>query len=327
MKSLLYTAPWHMEVREAPTPVPGPDEVLVDVRAVGICGSDVHGYTGSTGRRTPPMIMGHEFSGTVAARGRNVSGVEEEDEVIVSPMFPYDGIGARSVVGVNAQGAYADSIKVHKSMLYPKPPGMTWRQAAMCEPLSIALHALSRTPVSLMDTVVVIGAGTIGLLTSLCARLAGAGTLIVTDMSDHRLAMAKTIGADVVLNIGETDPIQAVMDLTRQVGADVAIEAVGLTQSVQQAHAMVRVGGHVTWIGNSDLMIEVNMQEVVTRELTIAGTYGFKDEFERVIQAIASGLIDVDPLIERVAPLTEGPALIDGLARGDLDLIKVVLEP
>ncbi len=184
-----------------------------------------------------------------------------------------------------------------------------------------------RTPVALMDTVVIVGAGTIGLLTLLCARLAGAGTIVVTDMSDHRLAMAQAAGADEVINIREQDPIARVMTMTGNAGADVAIEAVGLAKSVQQAHAMVRVGGHITWIGNSDLMIDLNMQEVVTRELTIAGTYGFQDEFERVIQAIASGLIQVDPLIEQIAPLAAGPAIIDGLAKGDLDLIKVILEP
>ena len=327
MRSIVYTAPWHMEMRDTDVPVPGPDEVLVDVKAVGICGSDVHGYTGSTGRRTPPMVMGHEFSGTVSRLGRGVAGVEEEDEVIVSPMFPYDGIGQRQVVGVNQPGAYADYAIVHKSMLYPKPEGMSWNEAAMCEPLSIAVHAISRTPIALMDTVVVVGAGTIGLLALQCARRSGAGTIIVTDMSEHRLGLARAVGADVTINVREEDPVAAVMDMTGQAGADVAIEAVGLTKSVQQAHAMVRVGGHVTWIGNSDLMIEVNMQEVVTRELTVAGTYGFSTEFERVIQAISRKVVDVASLIEKVAPLEEGPALVDGLAKGELDLIKVILIP
>ncbi len=327
MKTLLYTAPWHMQVSEASPPELATDDVLVSVKAVGICGSDVHGYTGSTGRRTPPMIMGHEFSGVVAALGSNVRGVEEEDEVIVSPLFPYDGIGQRDVLGVNAQGAYADLVRVHKSMLYPKPEGMTWHQAAMCEPLSIAMHALSRTPLDLMDTVVVVGAGAIGLLAMLCARLGGAGTIVVTDMSERRLEAARRAGADVAINVRDEDPVARIMDITRQIGADVAIEAVGLSKSVQQAHAMVRVGGHVTWIGNSDLMIEVNMQEVVTREITVAGTYGFSDEFEKVIQSIDAGLLDVAPLIEQVAPLEEGPAIIEGLAKGELDLIKVILEP
>ncbi len=327
MKTLLYTAPWQMQVTEAPLPKLAADDVLVSVKAVGICGSDVHGYTGRTGRRTPPMIMGHEFSGTVAALGSNIKGVEEEDEVIVSPLFPYHGIGQREVLGVNTQGAYADLVRVHKSMLYPKPEGMTWHQAAMCEPLSIAMHALSRTPLKLMDTVVVVGAGTIGLLVMLCARLGGAGTIVVTDMSDHRLEVARKVGADETINVRNEDPIARVMDMTNQVGADVAVEAVGLSKSVQQAHAMVKVGGHVTWIGNSDLMIDINMQEVVTREITISGTYGFSDEFERVIQSIGTGRINVAPLIEQVSPLTEGPTIIEGLARGKLDLIKVILEP
>lgn len=316
-----------MQVSDTPPPEPAADDVLVSVKAVGICGSDVHGYTGSTGRRTPPMIMGHEFSGTVAALGSNVQGIEEEDEVIVSPLFPYDGIGQRAVLGVNTQGAYADLVRVHQSMLYPKPEGMTWHQAAMCEPLSIAMHALSRTPLELMDTVVIVGAGTIGLLAMLCARLGGAGTIVVTDMSAHRLEVARRMGADVTIDVQEEDPVAQVMTMTDQHGADVAIEAVGLSKSVQQAQAMVKVGGHVTWIGNSDRMIEVDMQEVVTREITIAGTYGFTDEFERVIQSIGSGLLDVNPLIEQVSPLAEGPALIQGLAKGELDLIKVILEP
>ena len=327
MRAIVYTNPWHMELHDKEVPVPGPDEVIVDVKAVGICGSDVHGYTGSTGRRTPPMVMGHEFSGTVARFGDSVSGIEEEDEVIVSPMFPYDGIGQRQVVGVNQPGAYAEQALVHKSMLYPKPESMSWNDAAMCEPLSIAMHAISRTPIAMMDTVVVVGAGTIGLLVLQCARRCGAGTIVVTDMSPHRLDLAKQVGADVTVNIRDQDPVATVMELTNQVGADVAIEAVGLTKSVQQAHAMVRVGGHVTWIGNSDLMIEVNMQEVVTRELTIAGTYGFSTEFERVIEAIAQKVIDVETLIEQIAPLEDGPALVDGLAKGELDLIKVILTP
>lgn len=327
MKTLLYRAPWEMEVSEAPLPELAPEDVLVSVKAVGICGSDVHGFTGSTGRRTPPMIMGHEFSGTVASTGSAVGGIEDEDEVIVSPLFPYDGIGQREVLGVNTQGAYAEMVKVHKSMLYPKPEGMSWHQAAMCEPLSIAMHALSRTPMELMDTVVVVGAGTIGLLVMLCARMAGAGTIVVTDMSEHRLATARRAGADVTINVRDEDPTEKVLELTDQIGADVAVEAVGLSKSVQQAHSMVKVGGHVTWIGNSDLMIDVNMQEVVTKEITIAGTYGFADEFERVIQSIASDLIDVDLLIEQVSPLTAGPDIIEKLARGDLDLIKVILEP
>lgn len=266
-----------MSVQNLPKPNPGPDEVLIDVKAVGICGSDVHGYTGSTGRRTPLMVMGHEFGGTVAALGEGVSSANFGDAVVVSPLFPYSGQGARRVLGVmDTPGAYAEHVIVHESMLVPKPSNMTYRMAAaMCEPLAIAMHAVSRTPIPLMGTVAIIGAGTIGLLTLLSARLSGAGKIIISDMNPHRLEMAEELGADLTINIKEQDPVTTVLDYTNDVGVDCVIEAVGITPAVQQAHTMTRVGGDSTWIGNSAKMIEVDMQEVATRELNVRGTYGW----------------------------------------------------
>lgn len=327
MRVLVYHGPWEMTLEQTDEPRPGPDQVLVAVKSVGICGSDVHGYTGSTGRRAPGVVMGHELSGVVVAVGANVASAAAEDEVVVSPLFPYDGKGVREVLGVNTAGAYADYVLVHESMLIPKPEGLSFRHAAMAEPLSIAMHAVSRTPIPLMGNVLVVGAGTIGLLTLLSARLKGAGTIFVTDMSEHRLALARDLGADVTINIKERDPVATIKAATDGWGVDCAIEAVGISPAVQQAHAATRNGGHITWIGNSALIIEVNMQEVVTRELTVAGTYGFTDEFGKAIHALATGRIDVAPLIERVAGLDEGPGIIDALAKGELDLAKVILEP
>ena len=328
MKAVVYEAPWKMAVHEVDVPTPAAGEVLIDVKAVGICGSDVHGYTGSTGRRTPPMVMGHEFGGVVSALGAGVSDAKIGDEVVVSPLFPYSGQGARKVLGVmDTPGAYADHVVVHESMLRAKPKSMTWQQASMCEPLAIALHAVSRTPIPLMGTVAIIGAGTIGLLTLLSARLAGAGKIIVTDMGEHRLEMAEELGADLVVNIKNQDPIQTILEYTDGIGVDCAIEAVGISPAVQQAHKITRVGGEITWIGNSAKMIEVDMQEVVTRELTVRGTYGFNTEFEAAIEAIGSGRINVDALIERVASLDDCPEIVHAIASGELDLVKVVLEP
>lgn len=327
MQALVYEGPYQMTLQDVPVPQAGPNEVVIDVKAVGICGSDVHGYTGSTGRRTAPMIMGHEFSGVISATGEGVTQANVGDPVVATPMFPFNNIGQRKVLGVfSTDGAYADQVVVHESMLLPKPEHVTWRQAAMCEPLSIAMHALSRTPVKQGDTVVVVGAGTIGMLAMLAARLKGAGKVIITDMSTHRLEMAEEMGADLVINIKDQDPVHTVIDYTNGVGVDCAIEAVGITPAVQQAHQMTRNGGHITWIGNSAKMIEVDMQEVVTRELTVAGTYGFQEEFPLALAAIASGKINVDAMIEKVAPLSEGPQIIDDLARGKVDIVKAVLE-
>jgi L-iditol 2-dehydrogenase len=338
MKALVYQGPMTMTLEQVPDPVPQEGEILIQVQSVGICGSDVHGYIGKTGRRKPPMVMGHEFSGVVIDTGPGVSGFGAEDEVIVSPIqacgeCPNCRAGLtnictnRHVLGVDIAGAFADKLVVKESMVYAKPPGITWRQAAMVEPLSVGLHAVEITPMRLMDSVAIVGVGTIGLVTLLGARLKGAGTIIVTDMSEHRLELAKQLGADVTVNIKEQDPVAAVKAVTGGLGADVTFEAVGYAATVQQALAITRTGGQCTWIGNSAQMIELNMQEIVTRELTVRGTYGFNTEFPRAIQAIASGQIDVTPLIERVAPLEEGPDLIDHLAKGELDLAKVILEP
>jgi L-iditol 2-dehydrogenase len=328
MKALVYQGPWKMTVEEVPAPTPQAGEVVIGVKAVGICGSDVHGYTGSTGRRIPPMIMGHEFSGVVLAVGDGVQQAKVGDEVIATPIFPFNGIGQRKVLGVmSTPGAYAEQVVVQESMLLPKPPHVSWQQAAMAEPLAVALHAISRTPIPLMGTVAIVGAGTIGLLALQAARLAGAGRIIISDRLPHRLEMAEELGADLAINIDTQDPVQTILDYTGGVGVDCAIEAVGVSAAVQQAHNVTRNGGHVTWIGNSERMIQVDMQEVVARELTVAGTYGFSAEFPKALEVIASGRLNLDPMIERVVPLAEGPRYIDDLAAHRSDLIKVILEP
>jgi L-iditol 2-dehydrogenase len=338
MKALVYQGPWTMPLEEVPDPQPQADELLIDVRSVGICGSDVHGFIGKTGRRKPPMIMGHEFSGVVRAVGSRVSRFEPEDEVIVSPIqacgeCPNCRRGLtnictqRHVLGVDIAGAYADSLVVKESMVFAKPAGLDWRNAAMVEPTAVALHAAEITPINLMETVAIVGVGTIGLLTLLAARLKGAGIVIVTDKSEHRLEMARALGADLTIKVDEEDAVAAVREATDGLGADVTFEAVGYGPTVQQALSITRTGGNVTWIGNSAQMIELNMQEIVTRELTVRGTYGFNTEFARAIQAIASGRMDVASLIEQVSPLSEGPQIVHALAAGELDKVKVILEP
>ncbi|MCX6047895.1 MAG: zinc-binding dehydrogenase [Chloroflexi bacterium] len=328
MRALVYQGPWTMTLEDVPEPVAQAGEVVIGVKAVGVCGSDIHGFTGSTGRRIAPMIMGHEFGGVITAVGEGVQTAKVGDEVVATPIFPFNGIGQRKVLGVfSTQGAYAERVVVHESMLLPKPAHISWQQAAMCEPLSVVLHAISRTPIPLMGTVAIVGAGSIGLLTMMAARLAGAGKIIMTDMSQHRLEMAEEMGADLAINIKEKDPVQTILDLTGGRGVDVTLEAVGLSATVQQAHKITRNGGHITWIGNNAKMIELDMQEVVARELTVCGTYGFSTEFPLALQAIASGRINVEPLIERVATLEEGPQLIHDFAAGKSELAKVILEP
>jgi len=339
VKALVYEGPWQMPVREVPDPEPGSGDVIVSVKAVGVCGSDVHGYTGSTGRRIPPMVMGHEFSGVITALGQGVTQHAVGDRVVVQPLITCgtcDNCRAgmsnvcmnRSGLGMMAvDGAYAEAVRVPQGLLYDLPAEVPWEHGALVEPLSIAMHAANQTPISLMTPVVILGAGTIGLLTILACRLRGAGQVIVSDLSARRLAMARQLGADRVVNPSQEDLADIVRGSIGKAGASVVIEAVGIAPTARQSIELARPGGHVTWIGNSQPNVEIGMQQIVTREITVRGVYGFTHEFGRAIQAIRSGRVDVTPIIEQIAPLEAGPQIVDDLARGKTDVIKAVLTP
>ncbi len=338
MKALVYEGGWQMPLRDVQTPKPGPDEATVQVNTVGVCGSDVHGYKGTTGRRKPPIIMGHEFSGIVTQVGPEVKNYRPGDRVVAMPLLTCgycdncrsgqpNQCQNRSGLGINMNGAYADFVNVPEKMLVHIPDSMTWEQGALVEPLGVAMHAVNLAPIRLMDTVVVIGAGTIGLCTILFARLKGAGRIIVTEALPHRLEFARRLGADVVINVTQGDPVSAVQAETDGKGAPVVIEAVGITPTVKQSLQMTKNGGHVVWIGNSDPEVTINMQQIVTRELTVHGAYGFNEEYALALQAIASGRVDPTVLVEKRAPLAEGTQIIDDLAKGKTDYIKVMLTP
>jgi L-iditol 2-dehydrogenase len=338
MKALVYEGAWQMPLREIDAPMPGPEDVVVAVRAVGVCGSDVHGFTGSTGRRYPGIVMGHEFTGVISAVGERVTDHHVGERVVVHPLLTCGMCELclagrpnvclnRTMIGMHQHGAYAEAVSVPQRQLHRLPEALSWEHGALVEPLAVALHAVNNTPLNLMEHVVVVGAGPIGLLVLLAARLKGAGTIIVTDRSPHRLDLARQLGANLVVNVAEQDAVAAVHAATGGVGAHAAIEAVGITPTVQQALAVTRIGGHVTWIGNSAPEVTLNMQHVVTREITIRGVYGFNAEFAQALELLASGRINVAPLIERIAPLAEGPQLVHDLAKGALETVKVVLTP
>jgi L-iditol 2-dehydrogenase len=338
VRALVYQGPMQLELVELPDPVPEEGEAVVAVQAVGLCGSDVHGLTGKTGRRKPSTVMGHEASGIVAALGVGVSGFEVGDRVVISSI---EHCGActnckqgrtniclnRRVLGVDLPGAFAELVKVPWSMLRRLPDRVSYEDGALVEPLAVAMYAVNRTPSKLMDTVAIVGAGTIGLLAMLCAKLAGAGMVAITDKKAHRLEKARELGADLVINVDEQDPLEAIQEISNGEGADVVIEAVGYTTTVQQAISLVRTGGHVTWVGNSTPVVELNMQDVVTREVTICGSYAFVDEFDRAIAAIESSQVRVDTLVEARVSLEEAPELAVDLANGTRDLVKAIILP
>jgi L-iditol 2-dehydrogenase len=336
VKALVFRGPHAMPVEDRPEPDVGPADVLVSVRASGICGSDVHGYVGATGRRRIGVVMGHEAAGEVIAVGADVRSVQAGDPVALRSILSCGRCdrcvaGApnlcrhRQGLGMHLDGAYAERVVVPEALVARLPHGVPWDEAALIEPTAVALHAVALTPFAPGVRVAVIGAGPIGLLALLAARQRGAGTIVVTDRDPHRLDLARSLGADVAVDVSGTDGETALAELAGT--ADAVLEAVGISATVAQSIRLARPGGHVTWIGNSAPEVELPMQALVTAEITVRGAYGFVDEFAEAMDAIASRRIDVRPLVELTAPLADGPALFERLAAGDLPAAKVVLHP
>lgn len=343
MKAMLLTEYKNLEVTEVDDPTIGDKDLLIEVRACGICGSDIHGYDGSSGRRIPPLVMGHEAAGVVKAVGSDVQDFAVGDHVTFDSTvscgecyFCRRGdinlCDNRMVLGVSCgeyrrHGAFAELVSVPQHICYKLPDGMPFEHAALIEAVSIAVHAANRTPVTLGDTAVVVGSGMIGLLTIQAIRLAGCSKIIAVDLDQNRLDTALTLGADHVLKADEVDVPAEVKKLTGGRGADVALEVVGATVTIETAIESVRKGGSITLVGNLAPRVEVPLQAIVTRELSVFGTCASKGEYPACIDLIASGAIKVEPLITATATLDEGPDWFSRLYAGEPGAMKVILQP
>jgi L-iditol 2-dehydrogenase len=343
MKALLLSAYKQLDLVDMPAPRPPADELLIRIRACGICGSDVHGFDGSTGRRIPPIVMGHEAAGVVEAVGGAVSDFHAGDRVTFDSTV-YCGkcfycvrgqvnlCDNREVIGVSTpafrrMGAFAEYVTVPARIAYLLPENMSYSHAALVEAVSVAVHAVSLTPIALEDTVVVVGAGMIGLLALQAARQAGAGRVFVVDVDETRLELARNLGATQTFNSRGIDVVPQIMEQTMGRGADVALECVGSTIPVKLALDSVRKGGAVTLIGNVAPTIELGLQSTVTRQLRLQGSCASAGEYPACISMIARGAIRVDPLISAVAPLEDGASWFHRLYEREPGLLKVVLEP
>jgi len=343
MKALVLEEYGKLVYGDVPSPVVGSGEVLVEVKACGICGSDVHGMDGSSGRRIPPLIMGHEAAGVIAEVGKGVGGWKSGDRVTFDSTV-YCGdchfcragkinlCDRRRVLGVaceefRQEGALAEYVAVPARILYRIPEGVSFEHAAMVEPISVAVHAVNRTPVRLNDTAVVIGAGVIGLLVVQALRAAGCGRIIAVDLSPTRLELAGELGADEVLRSDEVDVVEAVRERTGGRGADIAVEAVGIDQTVRTAVDCVRKGGAVTLVGNVSPRVELLLQAAVTRELSLYGSAASCGEYPDCLDLMQRGTVRVEAIISAVAPLSEGATWFQRLRDGEKGLVKVILVP
>ena len=343
MKALLLSEYSKLKVEDVPRPATGPGEVLVEVAACGICGSDVHGYDGSSGRRIPPLVMGHEAAGTVVEVGEGVTHFAVGERVTFdSTVFCGECVYCRQglinlcdnrqVVGVatpdfRRAGAFAEFVSVPERIVYRLPDGMLFAEAAMLEAVAVALHAVAVSEVKGGETALVIGAGMIGLLTLQAARAAGCTRVMVADVDASRLRMASDAGADEVLLASRSELVAEVLRLTGGRGVDLVLEAVGRDETVGAAVDAVRKGGTVTLIGNITPSVTLPLQKVVSRQIRMQGSCASCGEYSQAIELVSNGTIKVSSLITAVAPLADAASWFERLHAREPNLMKIVIDP
>jgi len=343
MKALVLEKYNTLVFKDFPDPVAADDEVVVKVESVGICGSDVHGMDGSSGRRVPPLVMGHEAAGTIYSLGKQVKGWKKGDRVTFdSTIYKLDDWYTRKgfynlsdhrmVLGVSPgdwkkHGAFAEYVAIPQHILYRIPDGVSFTQAAMVEPVAVAAHAVELTPLEWNDTAVVVGSGMIGLFVIQVLRARGCGMIIAIDLEENKLQLAKELGADHILNPLKHDVKKEVFALTEKRGADVAFEVVGISDTVKTAIACVRKGATVTLVGNLSPTAEIPLQAVVTQQIRLQGSCAICGEYPAVLDMIAQKKVNVDAILSAEAPLSEGAEWFKRLYNKEPGLIKVILNP
>ena len=343
MKALLLSRYSQLDIVEIPCPVPAADEALIEVAACGICGSDIHGYDGASGRRIPPIVMGHEAAGTIVALGSEVTGFSPGDRVTFDSTV-YCGhcsfclrgqvnlCDNRQVIGVSCNeyrryGAFAEYLTVPARILYRLPDDFSFAEAAMLEAVAVALHGVGVSPVHAGDTVLVIGAGMIGLLLLQAARAAGAAHVFVTDIDPTRLQLASELGASETCCLAGDELLTRIHQLTAAQGVDLVLEAVGRSETIASGIDCVRKGGTVTLVGNISPNVTLPLQKIVSRQIRLQGSCASAGEYPQAIRHIASGAIRVGPLITAVSPLSDAASWFKRLHAREPNLMKIVLDP
>lgn len=327
---------------EIDVPTPKPDEALVKIEAVGMCGSDVHYYeTGRIGRYVveKPLILGHECSGTIVEVGSEVKSVKVGDRVAVEPGVPCrkclhcrsghynlcDDVVFMATPPVD--GSFTEYVTHSADFLFPIPDNMTFPEGAMIEPLSVGMHATARGRVTVGDTVVVLGSGPIGLVTIQAAKARGASTVIATDVESGRLGLAEKLGASVTVNAKEKDAIEVINEVTNGLGADIVIETAGTQVTTQAAIHAARRGGTVVWVGLAPQdEFPIPVVEAIDKELDIHGIFRYANVYPAAIDLVAEGKVDVKSMITRTFDFADVPEAVEFAAKKDPNTIKIMVE-
>ena len=313
MKAAVLYRPKVLKFEDREVPSPNPDEVLIKVKNVGICRSDVHYYVhGRIGSFIvkEPIILGHECSGEIVDKGKNVKDLEIGDRVIVEPGAPcrkcfYCKIGRYNLCDNIAfmgtpptDGAFREYLTWPSDFVYKMPEGMTFEEGALIEPFSVGVYAVRRAGLLPGNSVAILGAGTIGLMTLLAAREAGASEIFITDIADHKLKLAKKFGAQKAINAKEEDVIESIMSLTNGFGVDIVFDAVGIEQTINQAIRIARKGGKVVIIGlGFEDLTATRIIDIPIKELDVLGIMRYVNVYRDAMKLAFSKKIPLQDLI------------------------------
>ncbi|MFN8441044.1 MAG: alcohol dehydrogenase catalytic domain-containing protein [Caldilineaceae bacterium] len=341
MNALVWEAPRVMNLRQQPEPTTKPDEVLVKVSYGGICGSELSGYLGHNALRKPPLVMGHEFSGTIAeigsAAAQQFPKFQTGQEVTVNPIvfcgeceYCHSNLEhlcpKRGVIGAHRPGAYADYVAVPANLVHVLPSTLDLRSAALTEPVGVAVRIANLIGDMQGQTVLIAGAGPIGLLTLQMVKLRGAQNTFITDLSPERRAMAEKLGG-IVLDPKVVDVVQTIRQATDGRGAVATVDAVGVFATRQQCVSATRSNGTMILSGLHEEVGQMPAAEIIRREINVKGSFAYSHrDFDEGLQLLADGKIHLDPWIVE-APLAEGGHWFDRLVDGEGSVAKVLLVP
>jgi (R,R)-butanediol dehydrogenase/meso-butanediol dehydrogenase/diacetyl reductase len=336
MKAVFYMGKDRVEVKQTPIPELETEEALVKVRYTGVCGSDVSIVAGKHPRAKPPLILGHEFSGELEAIRSETSDLKPGDRVIGEPLiscgtcyacrsgFAYvcQNLG---LYGIDAPGSFAEYIKLPVEKLYRIPDGVDFQTAALIEPLAVAVHAVRLSSLKLGDTVCVLGAGPIGLLTAITASQTGAKGVLVCEKEPIRIGIARGFGLKVI-DVAHEDPQSVVEEATGGRGADIVFEAAGAPQTVLLAPKLCCVRGEIVQIAMPKEPRPADILSITFRELTLKGVRVYAPfDFERAIDLVSHSSIDFKALLSPPIPLDRAEEAIRRAAEGT-NVMRALLE-
>ena len=331
-----------VEIRDVPVPVIGPEECLVEVKYCGICGSEPHMYHGQlTLLARPPVVLGHEWSGQIVEVGERVAGFAIGDRVTCETAAETCGTCAfcrsgsynvcpeRRAFGFAVDGAFTNYVRARYQRLHHLPAGVSYEMAAMTEPICVAYNAVAeKSRINPGDTVVVIGPGPVGLFALQVARLAGAGTLVVTGTrrDAERLLLAKKLGADLTVDVGEQNPADVLRSIGDGLGAHLVIDCAGVPPAIKQSLELVRRNGQVTKVGWSLQPVNLTLDEIVAKVVTYQGAFSHTwTTWETCLDLMCQGRIATRELISEIWPITRWQEAFEKLEA--LEAQKILLYP